>query len=182
MRSPKADLRFSERESFLQHLVRVYQKAGIRKITIVAHPDIELNLLKRELKDITRLVNSFPEQGKMYSLKMGLAQNRIADFCFVQNIDNPFTSTPLIKQLMEARAIADYAVPVINGKGGHPILLSSVIIRHILQIEGNNGKLNDLLAAFNRANVETDDVRILANINTPSDYAAFFLKEMANPC
>ncbi|MBL0310134.1 MAG: nucleotidyltransferase family protein [Bacteroidetes bacterium] len=181
MGSQKADLRFAENESFLQHLIRVYQKAGIQKIIVVLHPAIELNFLKGEIKDITWLTNLFPEFGKMYSLKMGLAQNRNADFCFLQNIDNPFTSIRLIKQLVEARTKADYAVPIFNGEGGHPILLSSVIIKHILQIEGNDRKLNEVLTTFNRINVETGDRRILVNINTPSDYAKFFIKDEAAP-
>lgn len=178
----KADLRFSDTESFLLHLTRVYQMAGIRKITIVANPGIKLIFQKEELCDITWINNPFPEYGRGYSLQLGLAQNRSTDFCFVQNIDNPFTTIELIRQLTKTNATADYAVPVFNGKGGHPILLSSKVMAFLLNIRNDDFKLNEVLKQFKRAEVTTEEEQVLVNINTPDDYTKFFVENQTNTC
>jgi len=179
MNSPKAFLKFSDKENFLQHIIHVYHYAGIKDIITIINAQIESEILMADYQGVRFIRNPYPEQGRMSSLKIGLQSSK-TECVFVQNIDNPFVSVNCIKQLLGPGMSADYIVPVYLGRGGHPVLLSSHVIQHIIKEEPDDSKLNEVLKKFKRADINMNDERVVLNINTPSDYEKYFFKSEVN--
>lgn len=174
MKSPKAMLPFSDEENFLEHIVRVYQNAGVEKITVVVNSLLEKNIKDVKYTGVTFVRNSFTDRGRVYSLKQGLSSCPDADYCFVQNIDNPFVTSEVILKLLDSAASGDYVTPVYKGNGGHPVVISAKVIRQILNLKSDDFRLNEVLEPFNRFKVEVNDENILTNINTQEDYGKYF--------
>jgi molybdenum cofactor cytidylyltransferase len=175
MGAPKAFLRFSETEDFLQHVINIYRQAGIGMITVVINPMLAKTIRYDNYPGTNFVVNRWPERGRLSSVKTGL-ESGTAGFCFIQNIDNPFVSPSIISKLLEAPPKSGgYTVPVYKGKGRHPILISPELAREIIRLEQTETPLNEVLRNYERHPVETDDESILANINTPDEYERLFL-------
>jgi CTP:molybdopterin cytidylyltransferase MocA len=181
MSSHKALLMFSHAENFLQHIISVYQDAGIENIAIVKNADInftESNMMpvrkKRDGENMTNnrvafIDNYAAEKGRIYSLQLGLSALQGADYCFIQNIDNPFVTKALLAELHSTRTKADYVTPEYRGNGGHPILISHLVMDAIRNRSDYNCTLRQLLQPFSRQKVDADK-NCLININRPQDY------------
>ncbi len=180
MKSQKALLPFSKEENFLQHIIEVYRKSKIDEIVVVVNPSIANSIRVEDYKEVMFVRNPFTQRGRVYSLKKGLELNSDADYCFIQNIDNPFITPVVIPKLNESRKDGDYITPTYQGKGGHPVLLSAKVIRYILNLEEHDSKLNAILKQFIRVNVEVNDENILTNINTVEDYEKYFSNKAVN--
>lgn len=178
MTTHKALLQFSKEESFLTHIIKVYREAGIKNLTVVINPEIEIDFSAGDFNGVAFVKNNFPERGRLYSLQLGLEKNADVDCCFVQNIDNPFVTEEIIVQLYESRLKADYVTPIIHNKGGHPFLISSNIIRQIISLKNFDIRLNDFLEKFSRHKVSVTDENILVNINTQDEYKKYFGKKI----
>jgi CTP:molybdopterin cytidylyltransferase MocA len=174
MHSHKALLPFSNDENFLQHISTHYRESGIENPTVVANPGIALRTLAGKLNEHCFIINDFPERGRLYSIQLGLKNNPGIEWCFIQNIDNPFVTKELITQLFELRHSADCITPTFLDKGGHPVLISLNIINHILHLTDFNERLNDVIARFTRFKFPVSDEHILVNINTAEDYKRYF--------
>ncbi len=170
----KAFLPFAENENFLEHVLKIYRDAGIHTICVVLHPDIEIPEGSKNIDNTIFIVNKLPELGRLHSIQCGLNTLKKSKFCFIQNIDNPFISVPIIEKLEEKRMEADYISPVYQDKGGHPILISGKVMNHIRNLTNFDQTLQDVLKEFNKKKVPVDDASILVNINTPEDYKHYF--------
>ncbi len=180
MKSHKAFLQFSSKEIFLKRIIDTYQKAGIKSIVVVVNSDIKRQLESIEIGGVTFVENQFPERGRFLSLKCGLRNIPEAEFCFVQNIDNPFVTANVIELLLNERYECECIIPVFDGKGGHPVLLSRNVIKGILASRFENFKLNEFLQTFTQFRMEMEDEKILANINTQEEYNRYFRKKLAH--
>ncbi len=174
MESHKALLPFSLHQNFLQHIIEVYQQAGLKEIIVVKNKEIDFAGLESEINGISTVNNCFPEKGRLYSIQLGLLAAPDAGFCFIQNIDTPFVTTKIIHQLAEHKACADYISPEFNGKGGHPVLLSASILKTIAGLIDYTQTLRDVLAGFSRYKIPTTDEQCTLNINTKEDYEQYF--------
>ncbi len=169
---PKMWLPFNRRFSFLEQIVSQYQKIGCKKIVVVINHNYcndWLHLVEPLEAKVDFVVNHFPDKGRLYSLKLGLEQVLDSEYTFVQNVDNPFVDQSLLESLYENRSKSGYACPVFQGRGGHPILLTSSCVASLIKSPWNQ-ILKEALAGEIRMNVEVGDERILWNINTPEDY------------
>ena len=175
MKTHKALLKFSEQENFLQHIIEVYQKAGIRKIIVVKNSNIEVADMGIDSTRVCIADNYYPDRGRLYSIQLGLKKWPEADFCFIQNIDNPLISVDLLDNLNKLRSKADYVSPEYNNMGGHPVLISSPVIKEILALSDYNNTLRDILKPYSRHKLITEDENCILNINLPSDYKKVIL-------
>ena len=176
MKTHKALLRFSESENFLQHIISVYQSAGIKKIIVVKNADIAFKQNDITNSSIAIVENNFPEKGRLYSIQLGLSVAPDSQYCYIQNIDNPFISGELVRDLYNARKYADYIAPEYKDRGGHPILISSEIINKITGLTSYSNTLRELLEIFSRHRLYTEDEKCLLNINLPADYEKHILR------
>jgi len=184
MMSPKALLPFWQECTFLEKLLAAYAKAGITHVAIVVR-DRWANVFQRLLRhskctlpeDISMVVNPRPADGRFSSIQSGLSTVEAGADAFVQNIDNPFTDAVLVRQMIAALEGGKYVVPMVDGKHGHPVLLSASIVDRIRKIKSTDENLRRLLTEYEAVTVPVDDPHVLANINTEDDYATWFSDE-----
>ena len=169
---PKHELRFSEESTFLEHIIRVYQKFVASQIVLVINDRDDFGRYFYE-DDLKNIVNKNPEFGRFHSIQLGLKEINDAPV-FIQNIDNPFVSPGLLMILEKGIEDADFAVPVNERKGGHPILLSKTIVSNLVEDFNKEEKLNNVLTHFIRKDVPMNDPYVLVNINTEEDYRKYF--------
>ncbi len=175
MGQPKPMLRWSKSLTFLEKIINEYFEASCSRIICMINKKTESFCSNLDTKDNVRfVVNHHPEWGRLYSIKTGIQEIADEDFCFIQNVDNPFVNIEIIEKLFENRDPEAWCSPVYKGKGGHPVLLTKNIIRKISEVEDLNYTLIDILDSFKRKNIEIESDSILRNINTPEDYLNFF--------
>lgn len=173
MGCPKPYLDF-EGKTFVEKIISVYKTAGVENISVVLNRNYILPIWKKLLthlkKEVNIIVNENNIEGRFHSVKLGLGSLDKMNYCFIQNVDNPFVRTDLLHELYRNRNPNGYTVPIYEGKGGHPVLLSKSIAENILRIETVDISLREILSDFNRYDVSVNDPSILLNINTPDDY------------
>lgn len=174
MKKPKAFLPYNKQENFLQHIINVYLDSGIKKIRLVIHPSLE-SLLTADIVSKTEIsVNSSPEKDRLYSLQLGLQCFSEDAPVFIQNVDNPFVNSTVLKEMLIYRIDEGYVVPSYLGHPGHPVLIGKPIIQAILECKNYTRSIKDLLHTFTRKMVTVFDPKILVNINTPEEYEKYF--------
>ena len=177
LKFPKPFLLFSSRVTFIEKLIRVYSVFGCRKIITVINLkyfDEEYFFKLKKFSTATFVINRHPESGKFYTLKSGISKLSNEKYCFIQNIDNPFTNLSLLKRLYNAKSTGGYSVPVFKGKGGHPVLIGNRIIKGIKSERSNDINLRTFLNKYQRVETPTNYEKITANINTLNDYRKYF--------
>ena len=168
---PKHQLLFTEGETFLEHIIRVYERISSFPLVVVVNPESGIV----EIPGTHIVVNSYPGKGRFQSIKLGLAETK-NKAVFIQNVDNPFINVGLLHQLVNQLGKADYAVPVYEGKGGHPVLLSAETAMKILSDYEIHNRFDEVLLNFKREDVAVGDPYIRVNINTKEDYLRYFSK------
>ena len=175
MGTPKALLKWDESVSFLEKIVAEYTNAGCTQIICMVNPTTEALCKELNLPKFAKLViNPNPELGRFSSIKIASQEVKNSDFCFIQNVDNPFVSADIIEKIWAKRDSNSWCSPIYKGKGGHPVLLPQVIIQEINKNNNLDITLHDILTPFQRINIEVDTDTILKNINTPEEYAKYF--------
>jgi molybdenum cofactor cytidylyltransferase len=112
--------------------------------------------------------------GQSTSLRAGIAAlGRDADAVVVLLGDQPFVTAAIVERLAaewrSSRALI--VAPTYAGQRGNPVLFARAVFPELLAVQGDQGA-RAVLAA-NRARVRLvpfDDVRPLADIDTPEDY------------
>ena len=175
MGKPKHNLMFSETETFLDHIIRVYKRIGVAQIIVVANEFFTPEIIKNN-KFLKIVFNKNPDYGRFYSIQLGLYEIKNTAG-FIQNVDNPFVNAGLLMSLQNGLGVADYAVPVYEGRGGHPVLLSPETVKPLINNFKNSSNFKSVLKSFKRKNVIVKDPYIRVNINTPEDYKRYFSRQ-----
>ncbi len=176
---PKAYLVFDESKSFIQNLLHEYHKAGIRHVVLVTSPALKVTMERQIQKEppelyIEVVINPDPDKGRFSSIKQGLSAVDASHHAFIQNIDNPFTSSLLLRQMMSEIRNGIFVVPEYDGIEGHPVLLSKEIIQDVKNMKVDEANLKEILRNYPSAKVIAENSTILANINTPDEYRKYF--------
>jgi len=173
MGEPKALLKFDTGTTFIEKITNTYVQSGVEQIVIVVNRELSILLKERAIHLPSRVIlvlNDRPDLGRFYSLKTGVPKVSPEHTCFLQNIDNPFTSIKILEELYIHRNEADVIVPKFQNRSGHPVLLSPVVLKEISSSAELEVKINDFLKRFLINKIETSDESILANINSLADY------------
>ena len=183
MNYPKAFLNLSN-ITLIEYLLKKYINTRLNKLVIVLNYKLfndKFSEIINELKSKSVIVkNSNPENGRIYSLKLGLNELKYNKFCFIQNIDNPVVDEILLNKMMKNAKEDSYVAPLYKGKSGHPVLIGSNIINQIIKNTDLNLTLKDLLSPFKRIDVDSDGLNVLENINTQQDWANYIQKQKEN--
>ena len=183
MGQPKAFLKFDKNRTFIDKITDEYINAGVHKIILVINAfalNSENEIILSNLdKSITIIYNRNTEKGRLYSLSLGLAELDTIKDCFIQNIDNPFVNSSLLKKMIPLISIDSYVSPTYNKKGGHPILISKSICDSISITDDSSITLRDKLEKFNRIVIPVNE-EVLININTVEEYTNYFSKKPSN--
>jgi CTP:molybdopterin cytidylyltransferase MocA len=100
------------------------------------------------------------------SVKAG-AMKATGAAAFLLPLDVPCPDPRVFRALEQA---GPAAVPIYEGRGGHPVLVPLDPVRRAEDAD----RLDHLLARLNPRRVPVDDPRVRMNLNTPDDWAAFF--------
>ncbi|MCK4677023.1 MAG: NTP transferase domain-containing protein [Bacteroidales bacterium] len=173
MGRPKFALKFDENLTFLEKIITGYNSFGCRQIIVVLNEEGETFLKNNPIKlfsNITIVTNFHPEWERFYSIKIGLRQLNEFSCVFIHNVDNPFVNKQVLKSLQGEMAETDYVVPCFKGRGGHPVLLSKKMIKHIIAEKNPELNFRDFLKRHAKKMVEVEDESVLVNVNTSEDY------------
>ena len=170
----KALLNFDENSTFIEQITNIYIQAGIEQIIVVVSNGLYNQIKERRINlkaNITLVINEHPELGRFYSLQTGINCAHTGNYCFFQNIDNPFTSIEVLNSLIQFRNNADVIIPTFQNKSGHPVLLSNSVIQKILTEKTPDLRIDEFLKKFNVLKTEVLESSILVNLNSPEGFA-----------
>ena len=173
---PKLLLEFNDGTPFIHHIIKQYRDFGCEDIWVVINPscvEIAKNLNLSSRAGVKIAVNQNPEAGRFGSIRIGLEKLQIPSPVFIHNVDNPFAHRNTLEKLIDGMRDFDFANPVFNGKGGHPVLTGQSVARSILESGRNEWDLSAFLKRFSGKNIDVDDPDILWNINTPGELKKF---------
>jgi molybdenum cofactor cytidylyltransferase len=169
----KALLKFDSQRTFLQKITETYLLAGIEQVIVVVNSELFKLIQESSLslyEQVKLVINDKPGLGRFYSLQTGIKQLKPGNSCFIQNIDNPFTSEALLRELIIHKDEADVILPTFQKKSGHPVLINPLVIREIYAGIDYEIRIDAFLKQFTEKRIETQDHRILLNINSKEDY------------
>jgi molybdenum cofactor cytidylyltransferase len=176
MHSPKALLPFDAHHTFIGKIIELYFHWGCDEIVAVVN--VETAELIKKLNSIppvvSIVVNEHMDYERFYSVKLGIESLKRSEFCFIQNVDNPFIDNDILNVLYENRSPAAFVSPVFQNKGGHPVLLNRKNMEFIRNYPVNSANLKGILNAMDCKMVEMQDDRVLININSPEEYEKLF--------
>lgn len=178
---PKFLLEYSNNLTFIEHFVNQYNIFGCKQIVCVLNPSgykVIVEQLNHIGEKVTFAINPNPERGRFSSIKIGLSKITGDNPVIIQNIDNPYISMPLLSELLEKCSEYNYTNPVVEGKGGHPVVIDSKIKNDIIREESNDLRLDFYLKNYNGYKLNVDDKRILFNINNMDDYQKSIINQM----
>lgn len=180
MNFPKSLLPFDDNFNFIEKIIYEYKKFNCNRILCVVNERDEKIIKKLKIFDSKVIVNTKLELGRFYSVKMAVNEYVDANFeyCFLQNIDNPFVNQDVLKAIFENKNENSFTTPIFNFKGGHPILISKNIACYLHEKSKNDSNLKTELNNFNRIKIKVDDEKILANINTKEIYEKYFNRKI----
>ncbi len=173
MGSQKFALKFDDTHIFLEQIIKQYKSFGCQEIIVILNNEgvvfVKENLPQLS-NDIVIVKNNHLEWERFYSIKLGIKNLTNTHPVFIHNVDNPFVSQEVLKQLFINHTPNEFIVPVFEGRGGHPILLSNEISQAIITENKHELILSDFLKRYTKKRIAVDDKRILVNINTEEKY------------
>jgi molybdenum cofactor cytidylyltransferase len=167
-------------EPLVASVVASLRAGGVVGIVLVtAADDDELRDWARQA-GVATAVNPAPERGMLSSIQEGIAAlggadalARRGDVLLVSPADLPRLDPQSVAELLRrmAAAKAPLAVPVYQGKRGHPLALAPALIPEILDLDPEVGlkQLRDRHEA-ELLEVPVDDPGVVWDVDTPADY------------
>lgn len=110
--------------------------------------------------------------GKCSSIITGLHSiQKRSEMILISAIDQP-TETEVIQQLILSLLDYPIAIPILQGKRGHPILFSTKVMNDLLTITEETKGLRNVIQKYQNQLVEVsvNTPHIHLNLNTPKDY------------
>lgn len=169
----KALLKFSEKTTFIEHITDTYLQAGLNQVIVVVSKELHLCLEESGIylpDRVSLIINPKPELGRFYSLQTGLNHIKTGNSCFFQNIDNPFATETLLRELIIHKDEAHVIMPTFQARAGHPVLISPWVVQESSSATDYEVRIDEFLKQFHEKRIEIPDNRILTNINSPEDY------------
>ncbi|MBP3927613.1 MAG: NTP transferase domain-containing protein [Clostridium sp.] len=159
------------RTTMIQKEIDTLRQAGITPIVVVTGYQAEE--LERHIahRGAVCVRNKKYETSQMFdSICLGLKRiGKKTDQVLLFPADVPLVSTETIIKMKESDA--KIAVPVFQGKTGHPVLLDKDVIPFVLSYDGGRGLRGAMEASGAEVvHIELSDPCVLMNTNTEEDY------------
>jgi molybdenum cofactor cytidylyltransferase len=173
MGEPKGLVAFRGRP-WLLHQIDAIERAGGRALLVLGADRARyLEALPDLLHRVRLACNDDPDRGPFSSLQCGLAAIAQGAATFVLPVDVPAASPAVwdaLRDALVAAARADAALPELEGRGGHPVLLAPRTMAR-LQSRPATSRLDVELTALPLViRVPVTDPAIRLNLNEPSDW------------
>jgi molybdenum cofactor cytidylyltransferase len=172
MGSPKALLPYQGRP-FLEHLLKVtsHPKIGARRIVLGAQAELIADAVRLAADEV--VINAEWEKGQLSSIQAGIRNLPAGtDGMILCLIDHPLISATLVDELIErfysGPAMPPIALPVYQGKRGHPVIFSSGVYEELMTAPLEQGARSVVWAhAGEVAEVVTSEQGCVLNLNDP---------------
>jgi molybdenum cofactor cytidylyltransferase len=172
MGSPKALLPYQGRP-FLEHLIAVtsHLKIGARRIVLGAHAELIADAVRLAADEV--VINAEWERGQLSSIQAGIRSLPAGtDGMILCLIDHPLISATLVDELIErfysGPTIPPIALPVYQGRRGHPVIFSSGVYEELMTAPLEQGARSVVWAhAGEVAEVVTSEQGCVLNLNDP---------------
>lgn len=157
----------------LEIVASSYRKADVARCLVVTGYNAEALYPEAARLGLVAVHNPHFDEGMFSSICAGLAA--VGDFSghvFVQPVDIPLVRPDTLKRLAAAARDVEQPVlvPEFCGKSGHPVVLRTDILPHIVQWRGEGG-LRKALEQFSVCRVPVADSGILHDMDTPQAHA-----------
>ncbi|MBI2605679.1 MAG: NTP transferase domain-containing protein [Deltaproteobacteria bacterium] len=175
-----------ENRPWIEWQLESLRAAGAETVVIVLGHDAEAYetaLAKIAIAGLSAVTtrNLDPDRGQFSSIQEGLRCALSSGFAAggaeILPVDVPCANLETWKRMREAQNDRNALVPVMKGRGGHPVWISETFAKSLVLLDPVDPESRlDLrihrLPAGQVAHVEVDDPAILANFNTESDFPA----------
>ncbi len=171
MGTPKALLDAGAGESFLDRLAGVFLDSGCSVYAVLGEDAAPIARSCRRAREISFVLNPDPSRGQLSSLQCGLRAALGSSAIFFTPVDAPGISRGTIAELMEFLAGKDFAIPIYEGRRGHPVLMRAACAAEFLNPPAGVSA-RDILHSHRASTrfVEVADSSILEDIDDPAAY------------
>lgn len=186
MGQPKALLKFGERSN-IENLLDEYLSSQLDKVIVVTGFNGESlkkfiekktkdNLLKKsadykEVKKLKVVINEHYNLGMFSSIQKGIAEISRGGI-LIGIVDNPFTNSTVIDELIENFSGGEIVIPDYHGKGGHPVIIPFSLREEILNANPEKTSLKDVFSCHLDMikRIKFEDQTITFDMDTVEDY------------
>lgn len=172
MGRPKLLLPFRGRP-LIAAVVEALRAGGADTIILVTAPEDEALRAWAQQAGVDAAVNPDPERGMLSSIQKGLAALPRDQILLVSPADLPNLRSDSVAELLRRMIAvrAPLAVPVHQGKRGHPLAIAPALISEIFTLDPQIGlkQLRDR-HAVGLLEVTVDDPGVVMDVDTPEDY------------
>ena len=155
-----------EGEPLVVHALRAARAAPVARTILVTRADLVIPSVAAPEETI-----QVDNEALAESLRAGIAAAQGYDGAFVFLGDMPRVPHYLAAQLADALAENYAALPVCDGRQGHPVLFAARAFPDVLSLNGDNGAGALLAARDDIARVPIDDPGVLFDVDRPEDLA-----------
>jgi molybdenum cofactor cytidylyltransferase len=179
MGKPKLALPLGDR-TVIEHVVASLRGGGVDRVVVVVGPHVPelIPLASAAGADVLALAELTPDMRATVERGLAWIEERYhpsADDCWLLAPgDHPAFTPAVVRQLLEAArgSTCSVVVPVHDGRRGHPALLCWRHVAGIRALPPTDGINRYLRGVANETlEVAVTDPGILANLDTPEDYA-----------
>lgn len=161
MGRPKADL-LVEGQRLVDHSVASLRSCA--SVLVVVREGLQL-------AGVRTLVNPGPERGMRSSLDLAIANVGVADAVAVTLVDLPGIGAAGVRTVIDGWTPGRVAIAMLNGRRGHPTVMSPALWRAALTIAGPDEGARRFLAAHPHLIDEIEIEGDLTDLDTPDDLA-----------
>lgn len=165
-----------EGKAMLKRCIESLYDACVRIIVVSGYKHEKIEELVSEYSKVDVVYNENFHKGMFSSVKKGISNVKSERF-FLTPGDYPFINKEVCNKLIECQE--EIVIPSFNKKGGHPILLSSSLIKEIL-LEDDESNLKAFLNKKHRAYVDIEDEGILIDVDMEEDYKKLLVLHRKN--
>jgi molybdenum cofactor cytidylyltransferase len=174
MGQPKALLKFGERSN-IENLLDEYLSSQLDKVIVVTGFNgeslkkfIEKKTKNKKLKVV---INEHYNLGMFSSIQKGIAEISRGGI-LIGIVDNPFTNSIVIDELIENFNGGEIVIPDYHGKGGHPVIIPFSLREEILNANPEKTSLKDIFSCHLDMvkRIKFEDQTITFDMDTVEDY------------
>lgn len=177
MGTPKALLRLKE-QTFLQHIISMLKKSSLDKITVVLGACADTIRKSVDLSGTKIVVNKNYKDGQLSSLIAAIeSTSEDTEAVLVCLVDMPFITNSTVNRLIGKfkETLYPIAVPLFDGKRGHPVLFSKSLFGELRNAPPHKGARHVLHSNQDKVlEVPVQDEGILVSVDTPEAYKLRF--------
>ena len=162
--------------TFVNHLVRQAQLAGLSPVLVVGRSDDTLLLEEAKRSGATYVINADADRGQLSSVISGIHTiqgNPSIDAVVLMPVDIPMVSSSTLDRLLQVATLSPASIvrPVAGKRHGHPVLFKRAMFAELLSADPAVGARAVVRADPRRVlDVDLGDPDVTRDVDTPDDY------------